>query len=258
MSRATVVRRRLLPALLIAAFLPLAAWAADPLRYTPTLAPFGPGDGAAPGVLQVDDGTAEGTFGVGVGAARQFLWFNRFSLPPGLAQVEEIQVLFPSGDNLAVGAAIELAVYVDADGDPSNGATLLSNLPEIVQSLDGTFSVYPIDPPIIVPGDSDLLVGVINRFTNSGNDGPTSPAALDTTVSQERSWFALWSGDPPAQPTLPPDGSIDRIDDVVAGNWMIRARVSQPSAVQVPALGNLGLLLLGGLLAWFGWGLLRR
>jgi hypothetical protein len=51
-----------------------------------------------------------------------------------------------------------------------------------------------------------------------------APAALDTTSSQGRSWFAVWAGDPPDPLALPPDTLLSRIDDIgQPGNWMIRA-----------------------------------
>ncbi|MCG8459521.1 MAG: hypothetical protein MI919_24850, partial [Holophagales bacterium] len=74
-----------------------------------------------PLAMVVDDGIAEGDFGVGGSTAQQFLWFNRLTAPRPL-RLEEIHVLFPAAaGSLDVGAAIELLVYEDADGDPSNG-----------------------------------------------------------------------------------------------------------------------------------------
>lgn len=86
----------------------------------------------------------------------------------------------------------------------------------------------------------------------SGVTTPTNPAALDLSASQGRSWFALWSGDPPDPPTLPPDNLLVRVDDFVptaAGNWLIRGFGTLPSAVEIPSLTGLSLMLLTALLA---------
>ncbi len=77
--------------------------------------------------LVLDDDTADGSFGVATQTARQFLWFNRFSPAAGF-HLEEVWVLFPSGANMAAGGAVQIAIYEDPDGDPTNGATLLAEL----------------------------------------------------------------------------------------------------------------------------------
>ena len=215
---------------------------ADPQAAVP------PGEGGFPLQLVLDDGTAEGTIGVNSATAQQFLWFNQFT--PDLSppfQLEEIHVLFPPGVNMTVGDAVDLVVYVDPDADPTNGADLLAVIPETIQILDGrTFSVYPLSSPLIIEDPGDVLIGVISRFVQSGVDPPTSPAALDTTASQSRSWIAVWTGDPPASPDLPPDSVLDPIDVIFPGNWMIRG-FGEPSAVPTmpyQALAALSVLLL--------------
>ena len=210
--------------------------------------------------LIVDDDSPEGQFGIGGATAQQFLWFNQFDRPTLLNyDLEEIWVLFPPGPNLAVGEPIQLVVYVDPDSDPSNGAELLATFDETIQEVDGgTFSVYPLDPPVAVQTAGDLLIGVVSRFVESGVTGPTEPAALDTTASLGRSWLAVWTTDPPLEPALPPDLFIDRVDVFVAGNWMIRGFGSPRSIVEVPTLGGAGLALLAGLLVAAGGFLARR
>lgn len=202
--------------------------------------------------LVVDDGTAEGAFGVGVTAARQFLWFQRFS-PPRDIDLEEIQILFPLDPEIVPGSSIEIVVYQDVDGDPTNGAELMTTRTEVVQVADGTsFSNYPLDPVVEFRDGGTLLVGIINRYVVSGITPSHEPAALDTSTSAQRSWVATWSGDPPEPPLLPPDQAIFLVDQIVPGNWMIRAYGSAPAVVVIPTVDGIGLALLVLLLGAFG------
>ncbi len=223
--------------------------------------------------LILDDGSREADIGFGSTAALQFLWFNRFARPtPTLAfDLQEIQVLFPPGPEMAVGNAIQLVVYVDSDddGDLNTGVQLVSAFNDTIQSVDGTtFSVYTVNPPVRVAAPGDILVGVVNRFVTSGVSPPSRPAALDTTTSQVRSWVAQWTGDPPASPNLPPDFLFGTIDFLEPGNWMIRAVgedvpiVPPPpvttTPVAAPTLSGIGLVLLASLVALLGAVFLRR
>lgn len=248
---------------LAAGLVPIAAaetpsWLFRPLdgpvaQATPPLPP----PAVFPVQLVLDDDAAEGSFGVADGSgARQFLWFNRFAQPPGPGfDLEEVWVLFPAAPGISVGDAVDLAIYLDPDSDPTNGAQLLATFGVTVQAADDdTFSVYPLAAPVPIRDPGDVLVGVVPRFIQSG-DPPVSPAALDTTASQGRSWVALWSGVPPALPELPPDLLISRVDDLAPGfpgNWMIRGFGSEPSLLEIPALGGSGLALLALLLAAAG------
>jgi hypothetical protein len=208
-----------------------------------------PSSGVYPLQLVLDDNTDEGSFGVTAGVgAQQFMWFNRFSTPSAGYRLQQIWVLFPSGTNLTAGAPVQLAVYLDTDANPANGAPLAATFNATVQVADDiNFSVYNLPQPITVGHGQDVLVGVIPRFIVSGTTPPTNPAAVDTTASQGRSWVAVWSGDPPDPPTLPPDALIARLDDGLlpgGGNWMIRA-FGAPLATQgdaVPALNVPGAL----------------
>jgi len=194
--------------------------------------------------LILDDDTPDGVFGVGFVSAQQFLWFNRFS-NPGPFRLEEIWVLFPAGANMAVGAEVQLVVYLDPDGDPANGADVLATVTETVQAIDGnTFSVYTLASPITIFDSGDILIGVVDRFVESGVTSPTTPAAMDTTVSQGRSWLAVWTGDPPDPPVLPSDGIFSLVDVFQSGNWMIRAFGSSAQIPAVPASDWRGLIIL--------------
>lgn len=220
-----------------------------------------PSTDAFPLQLILDDDDAEGTFGVGAPEALQFMWLNQFD-PGGFGPftLEEIWVLFPNEANVTPGAEIELAVYVDGDGDPTNGADLLLSFSETIQVADGnTFSIYPLPEPLIVAEGGDVLIGVVNRFVESGVTSETRPALLDATVSQGRSWLAVWTTDPPADLALPADLVFEPIDVSVPGNWMIRGFGTQAPPIVVPTLGSLGLVLLTLLLALGGvWTARRR
>jgi hypothetical protein len=213
--------------------------------------------------LVLDDDTLEAAFGIqGGGFARQFLWFNRFASPGGPFRLTEVWVLFPSGAEVPVGATIQIVVYHDPDSDPTNGADLLAAFDDTIQAADNNvFSIYPIDSPILVPGGGDVLIGVVPRYLGSGMTPPTAPASLDLTATAGRSWFGVWSGDPPDPPELPTDFLMAVIDDFTppaAGNWMIRGFGVPPSVVEIPALAPAALAALAVLLALAGAVALRR
>jgi uncharacterized repeat protein (TIGR01451 family) len=177
--------------------------------------------------LVLDDGGMENQIGVNVGGATyQFMWFNRFS--PAVAsypfQLDQVSIFWPAEGGAKVGDAIELVVFEDTDGDPTNGATLLGFYNVTVQ-IAGDWDDYSLTPPIVLSGPGDVLIGAINRFVVSGVTPSNYPAALDETASQGRSWVAWWTGDPPDPPALPPDDVIEVIDNRGSpGNWMIRGR----------------------------------
>ncbi len=209
--------------------------------------------------LVVDDDNAEGVFGLSGGEARQFLWFNQFA-NPGPFVLEEIWVLFPDTADVPPGGSIDLVVYLDPDGDPANGAQLLATFSETIQSVTGDdFSVYPLSSPVTIADPGDVLIGVINRyFTQGVTPPPTFPAALDITASQDRSFFALWTGDVPPVPDLATADVVDVLDGLVSGNFMIRgfgANLSQ--ATPIPTLSSWGILVLIALVAVAGVSLAR-
>jgi hypothetical protein len=253
--------KRLLPTLAtLAALLCASSATASELTFAPRVAvphaaaPPSPPAGLYPLQLMLDDNTDEGAFGFTSGQnAQQFMWFNRFTVPSGNYLLQQIWVLFPSNQNISVGANIELAIYIDSDSNPANGATLVATLNETVQAADDVnFSIYTLTQPLQLSQSSDVLIGVIPRLIVAGTTPPTNPAAVDTTASQGRSWVAIWTGDPPDPPTLPPDVLIARLDDGLqpgGGNWMIRAfgapvgPAASVPAVSVPLLALLSIAL---------------
>lgn len=253
-------------ALLLVSSVPAAA-AGDGTSFAPGVFPENalpplPDPVAVPVQLVIDDDGAEGSFGIVGGSARQFSWLNRFD-NPGPFNLQEIWVLFPSGQDVTVGAAVQLAVYLDPDGDPSNGAQLLATYDVTAQAADGnTFSVYPLSPELPITMAGDVLIGAVNRYFTTGvSPPPTRPAALDTTASQGRSYVALWAGDAPDPPDLGTATSITVLSGVASGNFMIRgfgAPVLTPPVTEVPVAGGIGLTLLVTLLALAAILLLRR
>ena len=209
--------------------------------------------------LVLDDDRAEGVFGFAGSGARQFLWFQRFD-GPGPFVLKEVWVLFPPGMDVPVDGDVQLAVYRDPDGDPTDGAELLATYDGTIQAADGdTFSVYPLSPELQIVDSGDVLIGVVNRYFDTGFDPPpTRPAALDTTDSRDRAWFALWTGDPPPSPELDGAVVIDVLDGAVSGNWMIRGFGTPVPVTEIPTLGDVGLALLVLLLAGAAAARLRR
>lgn len=200
--------------------------------------------------MVLDDNSPDGVFGIAGTDARQFLWFNQFPSPGVPTVLEEIWVLFPAGADVVPGADIELVVYQDPDGDPTNGADLLAQIDETIQVADGlTFSIYALATPVEILGTGDVLIGVVNRYFETGvTPPPTLPASLDTTASENRSWYAIWTGDAPMPPELPPDDTLVLLDGALSGNWMIRGFGRQLSPIEIPTLGHGGMLAMIALL----------
>lgn len=200
----------------------------------------------------VDDGVGE----TSIGDAGQFVWFNRFTPAPAdfPFQINDVQVVL-GATGVTVGDAIQVLVYsdTDGDGDPGTGAVLLGSFDSTVQFNDGvTFNVYTLPAPVRVDGPGDVLIGVVNRASFEG--AGDFPATIDTTATAGRSWVGSYlAGDAPAQPPFPADEQWGTIDSFgFPGNWMVRATGTRiavlPPAAQVPALGTLGLILLGAFL----------
>lgn len=262
MSRLNVLVLTLLAPLLWSGPIPAAAepglGSIELAPAAPEALPPVPGTDVFPVQLVIDDDAAEGAFGFVGGSARQFLWFNRF-VDPGPIALEEIWVLFPSGTDVVIGEAVQLVVFVDPDGDPTNGATLLDTYDVMVQATDGnTFSVYTLPTALQKSTPGDVLIGVVNRYFTTGVDPPpTVPAAFDSTATQNQSYFALWVGDPPDPPDLAGAATIDLFSGASEGNFMIRG-FGQGQALPVPATGLPGLASLVLLLAMAGAFLLWR
>lgn len=176
--------------------------------------------------LVLDDGTVERAIGLNSGtAAFQFLWFNRFTPAPSEFpfQLNQIDIFFTANSNAVVGDSIDLVVYQDLDGDPSNGADWLKTYPVTIQTVPGLNSYDISADPVLFSGPGDVFIGAIDRWVVSGVTPPNFPAAQDSTLSQGRSWVASWLADPPDPALLPSDDIYNLIDDFgLGGNWVIR------------------------------------
>jgi uncharacterized repeat protein (TIGR01451 family) len=91
-----------------------------------------------------------------------------------------------------------------------------------VQAVPG-WNTYDIVPVTIMPASGDVLIGVIDRFVETGVTPSIYPAAMDATSSAGRSWVGSWTGDPPDPANLPSSDLYGTIDSFgIPGNWMIR------------------------------------
>ncbi|MEM8994349.1 MAG: hypothetical protein AAGF23_06100 [Acidobacteriota bacterium] len=215
-------------------------------RYDPaTLGGASGGGGATEDLLQVDDGTAEGTFGFTGPGTRQFLFFNRFA-SPGPFVLDTIRVLFPGGAEVEAGDAVQLAVYTVPRGASADVAELRLRTDDVVQATDGaTFSTYPLAEPLELFSGDDVLIGVVNRYYVTGSPPEeTRPAAIDSTDPRAASFFALWAGDAADPPELSEAIQISPLDGLIAANFMIRGDGRPAPVVDIPTLDRLGILLL--------------
>jgi len=170
----------------------------------------------------LDDGGMEDSIGLNGGG--QFVWFNRFTPAPTdfPFKLSQISVVFPA--SVAVGDAVQLLVWQDADGNPGNGATLLhSQNVQVAVNDTVTWNNYQLTVPLTLTGPGDVLIGLVNRSGSSGYSD--YPAAIDQTASQGRSWIGSYGGNVPEPPTFPAPsnwGVIDSLSASLAGNWLIR------------------------------------
>jgi hypothetical protein len=214
------------------------------------LSPVNPG-GSPESSFIIDDSTWESSVGSGPGV--QFIWLNRFT-PNAFEfpfQLEEILMVLGSSATGSVGDTIRILIYedTDGDGDPGTGAVLLLDYNEAILFFDQTtFNVYDLPSPIRLDGPGDVLIGIVNSYSGAGgfND---SPATIDTTTTNERSWVGTYlGGEVPVSPTLPADAIWATIDSFgTPGNWIVRGAGTH-IALPVPSLNYMGLLILVSLL----------
>ncbi|MBE7531551.1 MAG: hypothetical protein HND44_24100 [Chloroflexi bacterium] len=173
--------------------------------------------------LVLDDGASEDGLGYLFDSnALQFLWLNRFTPPttdfPFALDRVNVQWV-AEGSGSAIGDAVDVYIWEDADGDPANGALFRGSTSGIVQTTSGDFSTYLLTPPILFCNPTDVLIGVVDRLVISYTTGPKWPARIDThSVTSNRSWIATYATDPGSPPTLPAEG----YDPLTNGTWMIR------------------------------------
>lgn len=174
--------------------------------------------------LILDDGTSE--LSIGLEGGMEFIWANRFT--PSEEQLPFTLDLAQIAWSEFVDAADEvtIAVYFDADGDPSNGAEFLGKIDSTVGDNSGSFVDYVFDEPIEIVYPGDILIAAINRSGMQGYDD--SPASIDqSSQSHKRSWLGWYAGGVPENPILPPDTAwriVDEFGANFAGNWLIRGK----------------------------------
>lgn len=227
-------------------------------HFAPTVVPNTPRGSID---FTLDDGSAEDNIGLTGGG--EFVWFNQFTANPADLpfNLNTVEIFFSTTGAINVGDALDIYVYTDADGDPTNGATFVGSAIGVsVQALDA-FSSYTLTPAIPITAAGDILIAVVNRGMLA--DGQF-PAAIDTTASQGRSWVGLYAASPTNPPVIPAEtmGTIDSFG--FAGNWLIRASGTPaggpaPVARELPTLSQWGLMLGAAGLALLGlFGVRRR
>jgi hypothetical protein len=192
-----------------------------PATSPPTTPIEGPGD---PVNMVLDDGVAENNIGLnGSDVAYMYEWFNRFSPVEFPIEVTRIDVYWDSAwAGVSGGEAIELVVYEGGDDPCTSGGTIRGGQNDTIAALD-TFDQYLLTTPAQVTSGPSVSLGVIDRWIVSGVSALCWPSALDTDVTQGRSFVAPWSTDPPVPPALPPDNICGLIDGFgFPGNWLIR------------------------------------
>lgn len=175
---------------------------------------------ATPYAMVLDDGTREND--VGLGGTVEMIWVNRFTPPEDQFPfiLVQVRVYFSALGLVDVGDDIVIVVYENTSGnvDPAAGSNFLASYPAQVQVLDG-WSLYDLPIPLSLAGPGDVILGVIGMEVPGTS---YSPAAIDQTTTQERSWVGWWySSPPPNPPQLPPD-EWTPVDPYYPGNWMVR------------------------------------
>lgn len=188
--------------------------------------------------LVLDDAVSEDGRGYLFGSnALQFLWFNRFTPTEFPFALERVNVQWiAEGSGSAIGDAIDVYIWEDADGNPANGAEFRGSTSGVVQATNGDFSTYLLNPPILFCNPADVLIGVVDRSVISYTTGPKWPARYDAnSVTSDRSWIATYAHDPGSPPVLPAEG----YQPVDFGTWMIRGYGSTLplSACGIPEVG---------------------
>ncbi|OAB62941.1 hypothetical protein AY599_13385 [Leptolyngbya valderiana BDU 20041] len=172
---------------------------------------------------------------------QEILWFNQFTPTPLDVPftLETVDVAFAPGNaGVNAGDVFDVHVWVDPDGDPTNGATLVSSVVGEVVTAGVNFQTVTLPAGVdITAEDGNVLIGVVNRTTLVGT--PYRPAVADAPgTANGESWIAFnfpggVAGDPPVfgdAATFAPIGALlpDR-------NWTIRGTGTGGSACLTPS-----------------------
>jgi len=170
---------------------------------------------------------------------QEILWFNQFTPTPLDVPftLETVDVGFAPGNAGVVdGDVFDVHVWVDPDGDPTNGATLVASVTGQTVTPGINFQTVTLPAGVdITAADGNVLIGVVNRTTAA----LYRPAVADAPgTANGESWIAFnfpggIAGDPPVfadAATFAPIGALlpDR-------NWTIRGFGSGGSACLTPA-----------------------
>lgn len=128
--------------------------------------------------LVIDDGSIEEIWEA---ILTEHYVLNRFTPPEFPILLDELEVYIPDAPIPAL--TEHLAVFLDPDGNPSNGADLLRVVVFTTTVFDQFVSV-PVDPPLLIQGPGEVLIGL-----DSGG-GPF--VGIDTDNHQNRSFFCIY------------------------------------------------------------------
>jgi hypothetical protein len=160
-----------------------------------------------------DDGGAETWRGAAEGGG--MIWFNRFNVYPGAQRISSVYVAW--GD-VPDGTLAQIAIWTDPDddGDPSNGEIVVLTPPlPVTDAGTGNFTTWLVTPTIVGGIGEVFYVGAYVL-----HDVGETPAALDESEPQGRSWMALGS----QLQFLANNDALGPVETFgFSGNWMIRA-----------------------------------
>ena|GEM_PF-277622 len=182
-------------------------------------------------VFQLDDGSADNFFGLGVQSPASeagAVFINRFTATDALT-IDSISIFW--GDGTQTGSSMQglqanLVVYYDADGDGDVTNAVRVGTDDLVTITTlGDFQTYTTN--FSIPAAGDVYIGFVDQWALAGGYTPRIfPGAIDQTSSQGKSYLS-GSSTPPTDITNLANndltGVIDDLSASLAGNLMIRA-----------------------------------
>lgn len=174
--------------------------------------------------LKIDGLPAAGgsfnNLGCGATSPCQLIWLNQFAADPAEFPItlNSVQTIF-SSTSTVVGDLFDVFIYQDTDGDPSNGATLVTSILNQPIGAQDTLVTIPISGGAVMNGPGDILVAFVNRTIN-----PFPAAADDGVAFANKSWVAL--GTMSTSPDLSAIGLTLTTTALPSftHNWVVRAQ----------------------------------
>lgn len=179
------------------------------------------GGGAGLVQLSVDDGSFE--FGTTLSGTSTVFGVNRFTPDHYPATLSQVQIFFGSQFGLSAGQGITLLVGTTAGNSAGIDGTSFQSSSVNIGTL-GAFNTYNV--PNVTINSGDFVVGF--RMATVAN---VFPIAEDTNAQPQRRSYISGDG-----------SSFVLIDDILganAGNFGIRAGVSEPAGGTTPSVANL-------------------